>query len=160
MTMLADALDRSNVVLDVEAADARAVLRTLGATLAPACGATARSIEEALAARERLGSTALGHGFAVPHARIAGLAKAHAAFVRTRAPVDFGAPDRRPVRHFVALLVPAHAAEHHLRLLAETAERLSDRAFRDALRCAVTPDEVAALFATPSARPDERGETR
>ena len=148
-TPLAELLSADHIRIGVDVDDAAGVFRTLAGLLASPAPAGAKTIDDALAARERLGSTALGHGFAIPHARISGLAKARAAFVRTRSPVEFAAPDRKPVRCFVALIVPAQATEHHLQLLAEAAERLGNSAFRESLRGAQSPHEIAALFSEP-----------
>jgi PTS system nitrogen regulatory IIA component len=99
---------------------------------------------EALAARERLGSTGLGHGVAIPHGRSNTVAQARAAFVRLERPIDFGADDGVPVDLVAALIVPAHFTDQHLKLLAELAELFSDRATTTALRGAA---DAAALHA-------------
>jgi PTS system nitrogen regulatory IIA component len=98
---------------------------------------------EALATRERLGSTGLGHGVAIPHGRSAKVSEARAAFVRLAEPIDFGADDGKPVDLVAALLVPAHFTDQHLKLLAELAELFSDRSLTAALREA--PDAAALL---------------
>jgi PTS system nitrogen regulatory IIA component len=98
---------------------------------------------DALAARERLGSTGLGHGVAIPHGRSAKVSEARAAFVRLAQPVDFGADDGKPVDLVAALLVPAHFTDQHLKLLAELAELFSDGSLTAALREA--PDADALL---------------
>lgn len=99
---------------------------------------------EALVARERLGSTGLGHGVAIPHGRSHTVPQARAAFVRLERPIDFGADDGVPVDLVAALIVPAHFTDQHLKLLAELAELFSDRAMTAALREA--PDS-AGLYA-------------
>lgn len=99
---------------------------------------------EALAARERLGSTGLGHGVAIPHGRSTKISEARAAFVRLAEPIDFGADDGRPVDLVAALLVPAHFTDQHLKLLAELAELFSDPSLTAALRAAT---DTAALRA-------------
>lgn len=106
-------------------------------------GALEGSLFEGLCARERLGSTGLGHGVAIPHGRVAGLGSAIGAFVRLAEPVDFGAPDGQPVDLVFALAVPEHFTHQHLVLLSELAERFSSEAFRAALRAA--PDAAALL---------------
>jgi PTS system nitrogen regulatory IIA component len=90
-------------------------------------------VVENLLARERLGSTGLGHGVAIPHGRIKGLKEAAVAVLRLRAGTRFDAPDGEPVALFVFLLVPEAATPAHLEILAEIAEMLSDRAFRATL---------------------------
>jgi PTS system nitrogen regulatory IIA component len=96
---------------------------------------------DALATRERLGSTGLGHGVAIPHGRSAEVGNARAAFVRLAEPIDFGADDGRPVDLVASLIVPAHFTDQHLKLLAELAELFSDDAITAGLRAA--PDAAA-----------------
>ena len=98
-------------------------------------------VRDALIARERLGTTALGHGVAIPHGRSAGIDAARAAFVRLAEPIDFGANDSQRVDLVAALIVPAHFTDQHLKLLAELAELFSDADVVAALRAA--PDAVA-----------------
>ena len=111
-------------------------------------------VKAALAARESLGCTALGHGVALPHARMAGLAQPAGAFIRTRSPLDFGAFDGKPVSCFLVLVVPAEAAEVHLKLLANAATLLNDPSFRAAIRSAAEAKDVARLFAEWRLAPD------
>ncbi len=98
-------------------------------------------VRDAIAARERLGSTGLGLGVAIPHGRSPAIGEARAAFVRLADAVDFGADDGRKVDLVAALIVPAHFTDQHLRLLAELAELFSDTAITTALRAA--PDATA-----------------
>lgn len=98
-------------------------------------------VREALAARERLGSTGLGHGVAIPHGRSAAISEARAAFVRLAEPIDFGADDGRSVDLVASLIVPAHFTDQHLKLLAELAELFSDDGITTGLRAA--PDAAA-----------------
>lgn len=134
-----DLLPAERVRTDLAAADKGALIEQLARLLA---GDADPSIaREALAARERLGSTGLGHGVAIPHGRSAKVDEACAAFVRLATPVDFGADDGRPVDLVAALLVPAHFTDQHLKLLAELAELFSDTAITSALRDA--PDATA-----------------
>ena len=98
---------------------------------------------DALFARERLGSTALGEAVAIPHGRIKGLREAMAAVLRIDGAIAFDAPDGAPVRLLVFLLVPEHATEEHLEILSEAAELLSDRDVREQL---MTLDDPARMF--------------
>ena len=100
-------------------------------------------IRDSLQAREALASTAIGHGVALPHGRIADLEDTRCAFLQLSPAVDFGALDGQPVDLVVAMAVPEHFAQEHLHRLAEVAERFSDAGFRAALRAARTP---AALY--------------
>lgn len=87
-----------------------------------------------LLARESLGSTGLGQGVAIPHARLQGLRQAVAAFIRLSPAISFDAPDGKPVLEMLFLLVPEQATEDHLQTLAEAAQMFNDRRFRDQLR--------------------------
>lgn len=98
-------------------------------------------VRAALTARERLGSTGLGHGVAIPHGRSDAVHEARAAFVHLAQSIDFDASDRQPVDLVAALIVPAHFTDQHLRLLAELAEMFSDADISAALRAA--PDARA-----------------
>lgn len=109
-------------------------------------GGDARPTHEALAARERLGSTGLGHGVAIPHGRSNTVTQARAAFLRLERPIDFGADDGVPVDLVAALIVPAHFTDQHLKLLAELAELFSDRAMTAALREAPDSEELYAAL--------------
>lgn len=138
-------LSPGDVLLDVDAASRDALLARAAAHLADRCALPRRTIFDSLVARERLGSTALGHGVALPHARMASLAQAYVLFLRTREAIDFDAPDRRPVSLFLVLLIPRDS-EHHLELMACAAQQLGDRAFRRELKSATDAAHVAALF--------------
>jgi len=105
-----------------------------------------QTVREAISARERLGSTGLGHGVAIPHGRSATIGEARAAFARLADPIDFGADDGRPVDLVAALIVPAHFTDQHLRLLAELAELFSDAAVTSALRAAPDAEALYALL--------------
>jgi len=96
-------------------------------------------MRDAFTARERLGSTGLGHGVEIPHGRSDAVHEARAAFVHLAEPVDFGASDGQPVDLVAALIVPAHFTDQHLRLLAELAELFSNAGITSALRTA--PDD-------------------
>lgn len=98
-------------------------------------------LRDALIARERLGSTGLGQGVAIPHGRSNAVHEARAAFVHLAQPIDFGASDGQPVDLVAALIVPAHFTNQHLRLLAELAELFSNADISAALRAA--PDAPA-----------------
>ena len=116
----------AQILIAVEDAGAGEVLARLAGALAAAEaeGPPAEEFARALAARESVGSTALGKGVALPHCRLPGLEHARVAIARSRNGVAFGAPDGAPVRLFVALATPSAAPGVHLRLLSELARRL------------------------------------
>jgi len=126
-----DLLPAERVRTGLAARDKAELIERLANLLGDGDAAIAR---DALAARERLGSTGLGHGVAIPHGRSTHVDEARAAFVRLAEPVDFGAGDGQPVDLVAALLVPAHFTDQHLKLLAELAELFSDAALTTALR--------------------------
>jgi PTS system nitrogen regulatory IIA component len=109
-------------------------------------GPSAAELAARLAARERLASTGLGHGVAIPHCRLAHLDEPRGAFLRLSSPVDFAAPDGRLVDLVFAMAVPEQAVAGHLAHLAEIAGCFSDEAFRTALRRAEGRDRLAALL--------------
>lgn len=118
----------------------------------------AEPIGRALQRREQAGSTGVGHGLAIPHARIAGIDKPLTLFVRTQAPIRFGAPDGQPAAEFFVILVPAQdPPETHLQLLRAVAELFSTPAFRTQLAAATTAAAVNAAFARWTARTEADG---
>ena len=131
----------------VEAASKKRVLEQLGQRLALAVPAlTQDSVFDALLQRERLGSTGLGKGIALPHARMSQVAKAVGAFVQVPEGVDFDAVDNQPVDLAFAMLVPEEATDEHLKLLAQLAKMFSDGAFCNALRKAESSEELNRII--------------
>ncbi len=112
---------------------------------------TESEIFNGLIARERLGSTGLGHGVAIPHGRFAGLTHTIAILVRFAEAVDYDAMDGEPVDLVVALMVPAESTDEHLQLLAALAEMFSNERMRNTLRQAATPQDIADVIARWSA---------
>ncbi|MFZ1539160.1 MAG: PTS sugar transporter subunit IIA [Chromatiaceae bacterium] len=104
------------------------------------------SILERLLERERLGSTGLGHGVALPHARVKEAGEAIGAFVQVRHPLDFDAIDEQPVDLAFAMLVPEAATEVHLQLLAQLAGLFGDEEFRGRLRQTNEPATLLGLI--------------
>jgi PTS system nitrogen regulatory IIA component len=135
-------LSLKNVVLDLDVSSKKRAFEQAGLIFENNCGIARSTVSDNLFARERLGSTGLGHGVAVPHGRIKGLKAPLAAFVRLSAPIPFESPDGQPVNLLVFLLIPDHVTQQHLEILSEIAEMFSDDTFRDALLKA--PDAAAA----------------
>lgn len=131
---LADLLSAERIVLLTEPADRDGVLDAAARLLSDASPTLSAAIGDALREREALGSTAIGHGVAVPHARSKAHDRARGAFLRLDHPVDFGNGEAAPVDLVFAMSVPEHSAQLHLQALAELAGRFSDPGFRDALR--------------------------
>jgi PTS system nitrogen regulatory IIA component len=145
---IGDILSVERVVLDVQAVSKKAVLEELarlGAGGTP--NLTPAQAFDGLIARERLGSTGLGNGIAIPHGRITHLASMQGAFLRTAAPIDFDAIDGAPVDLFFALFVPQSTTKEHLDMLARLAEGFSDAAFVDRLRQLTSAETIYSLLA-------------
>lgn len=135
------------VLLDLDVTDRAHALHEVAQTFAAYQGVDSHAVADGLYRREKLGSTALGHGVAVPHARVNGLEQAGAVYVRTRMPIPFDAPDGNPVTDILALMVPEQANELHLQLLAKTAQIFSNKTFRKQLHDCHEAREVCKLFA-------------
>ncbi len=146
MNPLSNLLSVSQVLLDLEAGSKKRVFEQAGILFETHLGIARSVIFDSLFAREKLGSTGLGQGIAIPHGRIKGLKQAAGAFIRLPAPIPFDSPDGRPVNLLFVLLVPEQATEQHLQILSELAQRFSDRAFRDALAAAPDAESIVALF--------------
>jgi PTS system nitrogen regulatory IIA component len=147
MNTIAPLLSPENILLDLDAPSKDRVFEAVGRLFHGRHGLTQTQVFDSLSTREKLGSTGLGQGVAIPHARLKGLRQAVAAFVRTKLPIPFDAPDGKPVSSMVVLFVPEQATEQHLRILAEVAEMFGDRRFREQLRLRVDPAGICQLFA-------------
>ncbi len=134
MPNLANLLDPSAILDPLEADSRTKVLRALCDRLADLSDLDARDVFEAIMERERLGSTGVGDGVAIPHARIAGIAKPVGAFARVTTRCDFEAIDDRPCDLVFMLLAPLQEGGDHLRALAQVARTFRDPALREALR--------------------------
>lgn len=146
MNQIAELLAAANVALDVEVADKAQLFDTIGAMFAASDAMKATTVAQSLAAGEKLGSSGLGKGIAIPHGRPRGLKETKGAFLRLARPIDFDAPDGRPVSQVFVLLVPEHATDQHLQLLSELAQMFSERTFRDGLAAASDSGELCALI--------------
>lgn len=136
-----------DILLDVDAATPDQVFGRIASSIGARHGLREHDVVAGLAERERLGSTALGYGVGIPHARIAGLAQAVAGFLRLRGAIGFNAPDGKPVASQIVLLVPGFATATHLELLAQGASMLDNRALRDRLEACIAAHEVLAAMA-------------
>lgn len=137
-----------HVALDVDARNKREALAAIASLCAESHDLAAASLLRALWRREQAGSTALGRGVAIPHARIDAIEHPLTLFVRTRAPIAFGAPDGQAVSDLYAILVPIDSdQEGHLKLLARIAEMFSDPELRARVTTASTPAVAHSVFA-------------
>ncbi|MGH8799684.1 MAG: PTS IIA-like nitrogen regulatory protein PtsN [Casimicrobiaceae bacterium] len=147
MNQIAQLLPEAYIALNLEATSKKRLFEQIG-QLFEAHSQIARSVVfDSLFARERLGSTGLGQGIAIPHGRIKGLKEAMGAFVRPQQPIPFDAPDGKPVEQVFVLLVPEQATEEHLQLLSELAQMFGERSFREQVARAADAAEVHQAFA-------------
>ncbi|PRC93794.1 PTS sugar transporter subunit IIA [Solimicrobium silvestre] len=130
MTNIAKILPLPNVILNLEVSSKKRAFEQAGLLFENNCGIARSIVSENLFARERLGSTGLGHGVAIPHGRIKGLKKPVAAFIRLAEPIPFESPDSEPVHLLIFLLMPDSVTKQHLAILAEIAEMFSDTTIR------------------------------
>lgn len=147
MSLISQLLAPENIVLDLEASSKKRVFEHAGLLFENNQGIARSVVFDSLFAREKLGSTGLGHGIAIPHGRIKGLKEACGAFLRLATPVPFDSPDGKPVCLLFVLIVPEQATEHHLQILSELAELFSESACRDALGTADSAQAVCRIFA-------------
>lgn len=144
---IGDALVVERVRCNADASSKKKTLELLSELLAGAGGAPdARAVADRLLAREKLGSTALGHGVAIPHGRCPDLSEAVAAFMKLRTGVDFDAPDGEKVDIVVGLLVPEDCTDGHLQLLAQLAQLFSQKDVRDELRSPISPTQAIQIL--------------
>ena len=134
MNRLSQILPSTQVLVRVEATSKKRAFEEAGLLFENQHGLNRALITDSLFARERLGSTGLGHGVAIPHGRIKGLKSPLAAVLRLQQPIAFDAPDDEPVNLLIFLLVPEAATQRHLEILSEIAEMLSDRTLRERLK--------------------------
>ena len=141
MTNLSKILLVENVLLDLEVSSKKRAFEQAGLIFENNCAIARSVVSDNLFARERAGSTGLGHGVAVPHGRIKGLKSPLGAFVRLAEPIPFESPDGQPVNLLFFLLIPDHVTQQHLEILSELAEMFSEPSFRDIL--STDPDPVS-----------------
>ena len=147
MNRLASILPESQVLVGVEATSKKRAFEEAGLLFENLHGLSRALITDSLFARERLGSTGLGHGVAIPHGRIQGLKAPMAAVLQLAQPIGFDAPDEQPVGLLIFLLVPEAATQKHLEILSEIAELLSDSGLRERIKAAGSVPELHGLIA-------------
>ena len=143
---IGDLLDRGAISPRVTAPGKRQALAVTAELAARAFGLKCSGVLDALLEREALGSTGVGYGVAVPHARVAGLTRLRGVFVRLEQPIEFQAVDDRPVDLLFALFAPPDALGEHLRALARVSRVLRQSDLRERLRQAHGVDAIHALL--------------
>jgi len=147
MNRLASILPAAQVLVHVDATSKKRAFEEAGLLFESQQGLSRALITDSLFARERLGSTGLGHGVAIPHGRIKGLKAPMAAVFQLQNPIGFDAPDEQPVKLLIFLLVPEAATQKHLQILSEIAELLSDAPLREKLKTCDNAAELHELIA-------------
>lgn len=147
MNRLASILPEAQVLVHVDATSKKRAFEEAGLLFENLHGLSRALVTDSLFSRERLGSTGLGHGVAIPHGRIKGLKAPLAAVFLLAQPIGFDAPDEQAVSLLIFLLVPEAATQKHLEILSEIAELLSDAGLREKLNASQDARELHALIA-------------
>jgi nitrogen PTS system EIIA component len=146
MNLISKILLPGNILLDTESTSKKRMFERVGLLFENNQQIARSRVFDSLFAREKLGSTGLGQGVAIPHGRIAKLRDATAAFVKTLHPIPFDAPDGQPVNLIFVLLVPEKATDLHLQILGELAQMFSDAQFRNRLLACDDTTGIHQLF--------------
>jgi PTS system nitrogen regulatory IIA component len=146
MNLISKILPLENVILDPESTSKKRVFERVGILFENQLQIARSEVFDSLFAREKLGSTGLGQGVAIPHGRVKGLRDAAAAFFKVQSPIPFDAPDGQPVNLIFVLLVPERATDLHLQILGELAQMFSDKDFREQLLDSNDPAAIHQLF--------------
>jgi PTS system nitrogen regulatory IIA component len=146
MNRLAAILPVEQVLVGVDATSKKRAFEEAGLLFENLHGLSRALVTDSLFARERLGSTGLGHGVAIPHGRIKGLKSPMAAVFQLGQAIGFDAPDEQPVKLLIFLLVPEAATQKHLEILSEIAELLSNASLRDNMLSSASTDSLHALI--------------
>ena len=147
MNRLATILPAAQVLVQIDATSKKRAFEEAGLLFEHLHGLSRALVTDSLFSRERLGSTGLGHGVAIPHGRIKGLKAPMAAVLQLANAIGFDAPDERPVSLLIFLLVPEAATQKHLEILSEIAEMLSDAGLRENLISTASATELHDLIA-------------
>ena len=146
MNLISQLLPSSNVIVDLDVASKKRVFEQAGLLFENTQHIARSQVFESLFAREKLGSTGLGQGVAIPHGRIKGLREAVAALIRMKEAIPFDAPDGQPVNLACILLVPEKATDKHLQILSELAQMFSDKKLRESLLQSKDADGIHQLI--------------
>ena len=147
MNRLANILPVAQVLVHVDATSKKRAFEEAGLLFENLHGLSRAVVTDSLFSRERLGSTGLGHGVAIPHGRIKGLKAPMAAVLQLLQPIGFDTPDEQAVNLLIFLLVPEAATQKHLEILSEIAELLSDAQLRAKLGASADAAELHGLIA-------------
>lgn len=148
MNRLAAILPPAQVLVQVEVTSKKRAFEEAGLLFEELHGLSRALVADSLFARERLGSTGLGHGVAIPHGRIKGLKSPMAAVFQLAHPIGFDAPDEQPVGLLIFLLVPEASTQKHLEILSEIAQLLSDTVLREKIKSTQEASVLHNIVAT------------
>lgn len=146
MSTIAKLLSSKDIRLDIEASSRDRLLQEIARHMEREHGMPQDWVFQSLSRREKVGSTAIGEGVAIPHARIKNLQRIQLAYIRLSQPIPFDAPDGKPVSDILVILVPKEATEEHLRILSEVTQMFSEPQFRQQLRNCSEAAETKRLF--------------
>jgi PTS system nitrogen regulatory IIA component len=149
---LAELLDVEDILLNVAVSGKQQLFEAVGQHMQAVHAMPAEWVQSSLSRREQIGSTALGRGVAIPHARVNGLERILLAYLRLEPAIPFDAPDGNRVTDVLVILVPKRATEEHLEILADAAQAFSDERFREALHLCVDSVAVQRLLRVRSGR--------
>ncbi|UCV09061.1 PTS sugar transporter subunit IIA [Dechloromonas denitrificans] len=147
MNMLAELLSTKDIILDMETPSQSRLLQEIARHMERMHGMPEEWVFQSLSRREKIGSTALGGGVALPHARVKDLQHIQVAYIRLKSPIPYDAPDGKPVADILTLLVPKEATEEHLRILSEATQMFSNPQFRQRLHTCSDAEQTRQLFA-------------
>ena len=136
------------IFIDTDISSKKRLLEFISNTVADKFGLPQSTIYGNLLDRERLGSTGLGNGFAIPHARLSNLDTTIGCFIWLDQPVKFEAPDNKPVDLVFTIIIPENATDEHLEILSSLAKIFSQSEICEAIRSAESNDEVARIIHT------------
>ena len=149
---LIDLMDKTAVIPDLKGREKREVLTEFGAAMAPSVGMKPEEVVRVLVDREKLGSTGIGDGVAIPHGKIAGLNGLHVGFARSTAGVDFEAMDGAPTHLFFILIAAEESVGEHLKTLARISRLLKESVLRARLMKVQTKEEILSVIEEEDAK--------
>ncbi|HNO74417.1 PTS sugar transporter subunit IIA [Nitrosomonas mobilis] len=154
MNLISELLPESNVMIDLEATSKKRIFEQAGLLFENTLHVARSQVFDSLFTREKLGSTGLGQGVAIPHGRIKGLREAALMLIRLKEAIPFDAPDGQPVNIACILLVPEKATDQHLLILSELAQMFSNKSFREKLLYSRDAKEIRQLISDWTPEPE------
>ncbi|WP_041673296.1 PTS sugar transporter subunit IIA [Sulfuricella denitrificans] len=146
MTLITKTLPPGNILCGLDVGSKAQLFEEAGRLFENNLQLPRKKVIDSLATREKLGSTGLGYGFAIPHGRMKSLREATGAFFKLKTPIPFDAPDGQPVSMLFILLVPDKATDLHLQILGELAQMFSNRQLREQLQANSDPAVIHRLL--------------